>query len=281
MMTIDIGGTGIDLYKMHGSKVIHEHISFEKRQIEYNDSSEYTAMIEKIISGVPRAKLNSITIGLPGPVEAYGQTEVFCPPLGTTIKYKTFLERGIKVVNDVCCQVSLLNMTSIEESYSKINMHSSLITIGTSLGYCTFKASSDLAERLNSAKSYELAHLHFKDLEPFTQDLKICSQVYGNNKLHTLFSAGGLCKFLGGKVESKNSMIVTSSRELRKCLQDHRNVEKFDKWLNFLSQACNAYSKKITSEIQHSKPFLRGGFLTAIKDSSIPHNAEKYFVLGC
>ena len=155
MITIDIGVTGIDVYEMDGLKVIHKYIPFEKRQIEGNDSSEYTAIIEKIISGFPHAKLNTITIGLPGPVEVNGQTEVFCPPLGTTIKYKTFLERGIKVVNDVCCQVSLLNMASIKESYSTNDMDSSLITIGTSLGYCTFRALSDLTERLNSAKSYE------------------------------------------------------------------------------------------------------------------------------
>ena len=182
-------------------------------------------------------------------------------------------------MNDVCCQVSLLNMASIKESYSTNDMDSSLITIGTSLGYCTFRALSDLTERLNSAKSYELAHLHFQDLEPLAQDPKIYSQVCGNHKLHTLFSAGGLCKFLGGSIEMKNSMVVTDSRELSKCLQDHRNAEKFNVWLEFLAQAWQSFSKITNPEIKYAKPFLRGGFLAAVKNSSLEHNAQKHFVL--
>ena len=64
MITIDIGGTGIDVYEMDGLKVIHKYIPFEKRQIEGNDSSKFCNS-EKIISGFPHAKLNTITIGLP------------------------------------------------------------------------------------------------------------------------------------------------------------------------------------------------------------------------
>jgi len=278
-VVIDVGGSGIDYYDLKtGDK---KSITYAKQLLEMNsindiDSEFICNCIDGFLHLVPKNKLPEVIIGLPGPITSSKTTLVNCPPLNTSINIEKYRSLGIRVLNDVTSQVPL-----VENRKLVGNKPSVLVTIGTSLGYCSFDPVFDLEERLLSTTSRELAHLRLSQFSSYPlNQLQRLIHSESNECIYKLFSAGGFARCLGASVETRrNGMLYVTSAAMVDVLNEVGNTKRIELWVQSLSMLLRMFFEHNEKTFTPLQLYMRGGFLKAVSQSCYKQIFEQYFIL--
>ena len=254
---IDVGGSSLKAHVCSEGK--SQLVKTQKWRANENIEDSILIISETIKHSF---NCTDVIIGLPGPVDR-SKENVFCPPLNISISQKRLKKIADLVVNDVVCQAGIilnsLNQHESDERYA-------LITIGTSLGLCLFERNPNIYDTLMKAKSYEIAHEFLDKWSLESEPFDISSYIENRiPRLCTLFSAGGLCAYMGGKVEIKNQYMLTAKRSniiniLSQTMTGER-MEKLNMWLRDLKNICMNYLAENGINIDKVHIIFSGGII--------------------
>ena len=273
---IDVGGTGISVFR---SRNEHQHTTSINELLGINnDCAERERRInnflQKTIKVLKLDGVESVIVGIPGPVETSGQVWVECPPLGLRINSIELQNIGGMVVNDTVCQLMLIDQRHFS---SQFDQHS-LITVGTSLGACLFTPRDLNLSRLNKARSFEIAH----DLVNVSQQdfltTKKKSTLPFMLPAHRLFSMGGIAYSLDINTNTSDTgMIEVRQNDLQSAIRS-RKVDKavLDIWCQSLDGFIRSFYSHLGVRIK-SPLILRGGITSAFYKSEYEEILSNYF----
>jgi len=277
---VDVGGTGITTY-LNGMQLGYRLMSSVKNgpSGEINNEDNIHNEIKKQAKFLKQRGARSVIVGLPGPVMEMRQGLVNCPPLGVVIDIKRIIECEMMVVNDTICQLYLIDKTIMERGETSV-----LLTVGTSLGCCSFK-SEDISIPLGvSVESHELAHeklIMIDNMSILLDDCALYNKIQRRIVAHQMFSAGGFAEFCGlNTYIDSNNMKIVMKEELREAIRQKRIKENaIERWSLCLNHLVWDFLCKKGIPIK-GRPILRGGLIKAFANTHYTGILSKYFTLS-
>lgn len=249
---VDVGGSGVQVYRRGIDSTYRLVVDFETTTDRLSMNEWLRRHVINLTADYPR-----MVLGLPGPVDDE-QKEVYCPPLDATIDLTLYRSKGIKIVNDTVAHLLICwnkTMASTRQG--------SLLTIGTSLGLCTYKVDEHTGFLdMSKVKSHEIAHdktVNYRSI--------IHPSIYpaAPTSLGALFSMSALANLFNKATTPVASGLSRVSKEvINTIIPDLVESGKFEQWLKSLNICVNNYLISESLDNCTKEKFISGGLVVAV-----------------
>jgi len=221
LLVIDIGGSTI-----HSIILRPRTSTFIRFLSAATDRSKIDTIINDVVSAASiRFPISTRVLGIPGDISMpEPDGTVFCPPLGIKINISNYTTSGWTVVNDTIAN----SYFSLDAFHFNLSTRHSIVTLGTSFGFCTVCPSDLLGANFSRCDSYEYAHMPIASFE-----LPLPATDHPVYYVHDMFSVSGLARLFNIEISAIPGSVVklSDSIALAKVLDNPCAHPIFAEWI--------------------------------------------------